>query len=129
MLYSAGEPETLRGSQHSHACRPSAKRNLRQRGPRVVYALLHCTIEGEAAVPFAMPYHGKNTDGRHRHRRRPGRTRLATERRAAPREGCARPVGGSRALFIRNAFFELTKKQWNHHLVRPLTPRLAQQFL
>lgn len=28
-LYSAGEPESLRGPQHSHACRASAKGNLR----------------------------------------------------------------------------------------------------
>ena len=30
-LYSAAEPETLRGPQHSHACRPSAKGIHRQR--------------------------------------------------------------------------------------------------
>ncbi len=30
-LYSAGEPESLRGPQHSHACRPSPERGLRQR--------------------------------------------------------------------------------------------------
>ncbi|WP_088309138.1 terminase large subunit domain-containing protein [Novosphingobium sp. B 225] len=29
-LYSAGEPESLRGPQHSHACRPVAERGLRQ---------------------------------------------------------------------------------------------------
>ena len=30
-LYSAGEPESLRGPQHSHICRTISKRNLRQR--------------------------------------------------------------------------------------------------
>lgn len=30
-LYSAYEPESLRGPQHSHACRPSSERRLRQR--------------------------------------------------------------------------------------------------
>lgn len=30
-LYSAGEPESLRGPQHSHACRTGATRGLRQR--------------------------------------------------------------------------------------------------
>lgn len=30
-LYSALEPESLRGPQHSHACRPSPERGLRQR--------------------------------------------------------------------------------------------------
>lgn len=34
LLYSAGEPESLRGPQHSHACRPGAERGLRQRSPR-----------------------------------------------------------------------------------------------
>ena len=29
-LYSAGEPESLRGPQHSHACRPNPKRKLCQ---------------------------------------------------------------------------------------------------
>ena len=33
-LYSAGEPESLRGPQHSHACRTVAERILRQRGSR-----------------------------------------------------------------------------------------------
>lgn len=33
MLYSAQEPESLRGPQHSHARRPGAKGGLRQRGP------------------------------------------------------------------------------------------------
>lgn len=32
MLYSAGEPDSLRGPQHSHACRPGAERSLCQRG-------------------------------------------------------------------------------------------------
>ncbi|WP_422723192.1 DUF2793 domain-containing protein [Erythrobacter alti] len=31
-LFSAGEPESLRGPQHSHACRPGAKRVYDQRG-------------------------------------------------------------------------------------------------
>ena len=31
-LYSAGEPESLRGPQHSHACRPGAKGAVRKRG-------------------------------------------------------------------------------------------------
>ena len=31
-LFSAGEPESLRGPQHSHACRPGAEGVLRQRG-------------------------------------------------------------------------------------------------
>lgn len=30
MLYSAGEPDSLRGPQHSHACGPSPERILRQ---------------------------------------------------------------------------------------------------
>ena len=30
-LYSAGEPESLRGPQHSHACRPGAEGNIGQR--------------------------------------------------------------------------------------------------
>lgn len=34
MLYSAGEPESLRGPQHSHACRASPERGLRERGFR-----------------------------------------------------------------------------------------------
>ena len=34
MLYSAGEPESLRGPQHSHACRTVAKGSLRKRSPR-----------------------------------------------------------------------------------------------
>ncbi len=33
MLYSAGEPESLRGPQHSHACRTGPERRSRQRGP------------------------------------------------------------------------------------------------
>jgi hypothetical protein len=33
-LYSAGEPESLRGPQHSHACRPGAEGGLRQRNHR-----------------------------------------------------------------------------------------------
>lgn len=33
-LYSAGEPESLRGPQHSHACRPGAEGRLRQRDRR-----------------------------------------------------------------------------------------------
>jgi hypothetical protein len=32
VLYSAGEPESLRGPQHSHACRSGAEGGLRQRG-------------------------------------------------------------------------------------------------
>lgn len=35
VLYSAGEPESLRGPQHSHTCRPGAERSIRQRSPRV----------------------------------------------------------------------------------------------
>ncbi len=31
-LYSAGEPESLRGPQHSHGCRTGSERGLRQRG-------------------------------------------------------------------------------------------------
>ncbi|WP_318173599.1 terminase large subunit domain-containing protein [Qipengyuania sp. SS22] len=31
-LYSAAEPESLRGPQHSHACGPGAERTFRQRG-------------------------------------------------------------------------------------------------
>ena len=31
-LYSAQEPESLRGPQHSHACRPGAEGDFRQRG-------------------------------------------------------------------------------------------------
>lgn len=31
MLYSAGEPESLRGAQHSHACRTGPERDFRQR--------------------------------------------------------------------------------------------------
>ena len=33
-LYSAAEPESLRGPQHSHACRASAKRGFRERNRR-----------------------------------------------------------------------------------------------
>jgi phage terminase large subunit-like protein len=33
-LYSAAEPEALRGPQHSHACWPSSERGLRQRNYR-----------------------------------------------------------------------------------------------
>lgn len=33
-LYSAQEPESLRGPQHSHACRPGPEGGLRQRGAR-----------------------------------------------------------------------------------------------
>lgn len=33
-LYSSGEPESLRGPQHSHACRTGAKGVLRRRGTR-----------------------------------------------------------------------------------------------
>lgn len=33
-LFSAAEPEALRGPQHSHACRPGAEGVLRQSGPR-----------------------------------------------------------------------------------------------
>lgn len=33
-LYSAGEPESLRGPQHSHARRADAERDIRQRGVR-----------------------------------------------------------------------------------------------
>ncbi len=32
-LFSAAEPESLRGAQHSHGCRPIAEGILRQRGP------------------------------------------------------------------------------------------------
>ena len=35
-LYSAGEPESLRGPQHSHACRAGAEGVLRQRSPCAV---------------------------------------------------------------------------------------------
>ncbi len=31
-LFSAAEPDSLRGPQHSHACRPDPERSLRQRG-------------------------------------------------------------------------------------------------
>jgi phage terminase large subunit-like protein len=34
LLYSAAEPETLRGPQHSHAFRTGAERDLRERGIR-----------------------------------------------------------------------------------------------
>ena len=34
MLYSAGEAESLRGPQHSHACRPDAEGKLHQRNRR-----------------------------------------------------------------------------------------------
>jgi phage terminase large subunit-like protein len=34
-LYSAAEPESLRGPQHSHACRPGAERILCQRSARL----------------------------------------------------------------------------------------------
>ena len=33
-LFSAAEPESLRGPQHSHACRPGSEGNLRQRSQR-----------------------------------------------------------------------------------------------
>ena len=33
MLYTAGEPESLRGPQHSHALRPKSEGGLRQRKP------------------------------------------------------------------------------------------------
>jgi phage terminase large subunit-like protein len=33
-LYSAGEPESLRGPQHSHACRTGAEGGVRKRGSR-----------------------------------------------------------------------------------------------
>ena len=32
-FYSAGEPESLRGPQHSHACRAGAEGDVRQRSP------------------------------------------------------------------------------------------------
>ena len=43
-LYSGGEPESLRGPQHSHACRSGAEGGLRQRSPcpdRRIAALRH----------------------------------------------------------------------------------------
>lgn len=38
-LYAAGEPESLRGPQHSHACRTDPEGNLRQREPRAARCL------------------------------------------------------------------------------------------
>lgn len=45
-LYSAAEPETLRGPQHSHACRPGAERILRE-----------CRFLAERC-PVASPHRG-----------------------------------------------------------------------
>ncbi len=55
-LYSAAEPEKLRGPQHSHACRASAKRILRQRSARPDRRAAPCECErfrnGTATVTF-----------------------------------------------------------------------------
>lgn len=51
-LYSAGEPESLRGPQHSHACRAGPEGGLRQRGPladRCAAPLCHRKRNGNSA--------------------------------------------------------------------------------
>jgi hypothetical protein len=59
-LYSAAEPESLRGPQHSHACRAGAERILRQRGPCTYRrtALLRDRRRGEHAPGDAGGWHG-----------------------------------------------------------------------
>ena len=49
-LYSAGEPETLRGPQHSHACGPGTKRILRKRGARSRGCLASSRREGHRRI-------------------------------------------------------------------------------
>lgn len=45
-LYSAAEPESLRGPQHSHACRAGPERDLRQRSARPTRRAASCGGRG-----------------------------------------------------------------------------------
>jgi hypothetical protein len=72
-LYSAGEPESLRGPQHSHACRTGAKGGVRQRGPRPHrYVAPSCNCRhGQRPTRFAAGW--GLLAGRHRCQRCMGR--------------------------------------------------------
>jgi phage terminase large subunit-like protein len=50
-LYSAGEPESLRGPQHSHARRAVAEGILRQRGACVDRRPASCSLRGRSGRP------------------------------------------------------------------------------
>lgn len=81
LLYSAQEPESLRGPQHSHACRPIAEGSVRQRGP--------CT--GRRAAPLRNRRRGFQPSPR------PGRRRGLADLRRAFRDvdGTRGPTGVS----------------------------------
>lgn len=62
-LYSAGEPESLRGPQHSHACRAVAKGILRQRGARADRQPAPCGMRGRGSRPAGRPCRGRDLAG------------------------------------------------------------------
>ncbi len=74
-LYSAGEPESLRGPQHSHACRTGPERSLRQRSPvanRCAVALRH---RGGTGLATRIAERWRMLDRRHQRDRRLDRPR------------------------------------------------------
>jgi len=54
-LYSAGEPDSLRGPQHSHAFRTGAKGGVRQRSPRAGGCTPELRHRGGDCVPTFQP--------------------------------------------------------------------------
>jgi hypothetical protein len=88
-LYSAGEPESLRGPQHSHACRPGPERNLRQRSACAGRRPAALRDRRRGRQPAAVPRRRHDLAGRRIGHRRLGRTgghdRLPSRRQLAVR--------------------------------------------
>ena len=101
MLYSAGEPDSLRGPQHSHACRAGAEGSLRQRGARPCRhpAALRGGGHGLRAALHAGA--GRDLAGRGRADRRLERPRGLPRRVPGRRLGLRQPsrrIAGARPL-------------------------------
>ena len=64
VLYSAGEPESLRGPQHSHACRPGPERKLRQRNGRAGRYFAAPCDRGRAGSAARLPCRRASLAGR-----------------------------------------------------------------
>ena len=65
-LYAAGEPESLRGPQHSHACRTGAEGVLRQRSPRADRRAAPLRDRRRCERAASQPRRGCRVAGRHR---------------------------------------------------------------
>lgn len=96
-LYSAGEPESLRGPQHSHACRTGSEGNLRQRSPcarRHPDALRDPGRKRNAARRSRPGRYLAGRRGTHRRMGRPsGEPRRLAERQLAVRDASRRHEG------------------------------------